>query len=171
MEFEQSKQDPCLFMHREKQILLLLCTDDVLLFSKSNEDLDAVLAELRNKFSLTEEDQGKDAFAHLGIDLKFATEPNGKRKVTMAQDGLLKKIFEKTEWGKLTGCRTPAKEKALGADLEGAPHSEPWECASVIGSLMFLVNTRCDIQFAVHQCARFTHNPKESHTNAIKKIM
>ena len=31
-------------------------------------------------------------------------------------------------------------------------------------------NTRPDIQFAVHQCARFTHNPKASHSVALKRI-
>ena len=31
-------------------------------------------------------------------------------------------------------------------------------------------NTRPDIQFAIHRCARFTHNPKESHGEAIKRI-
>ena len=37
--------------------------------------------------------------------------------------------------------------------------------------LMFLVNTRPDIQFAVHQCARFTHNLKKSHGHAVKRII
>ena len=31
-------------------------------------------------------------------------------------------------------------------------------------------NTRPDIQFAVHQCVRFTHNPRESHGEAVKRI-
>ena len=31
-------------------------------------------------------------------------------------------------------------------------------------------NTRCDIQFSVHQCARFSHSPKHSHGQAIKRI-
>ena len=31
-------------------------------------------------------------------------------------------------------------------------------------------NTHPDIQFAVHQCARFTHNPKRVHEVAIKHI-
>jgi hypothetical protein len=31
-------------------------------------------------------------------------------------------------------------------------------------------STRPDIQFAVHQCARFTHNPRRSHEIAIKRI-
>ena len=36
---------------------------------------------------------------------------------------------------------------------------------------MFLINTRSDIQFAVHQYARFTHNPKKNHGNAMKRIV
>ena len=32
-------------------------------------------------------------------------------------------------------------------------------------------NTRPDIQFAVHQAARFTHNPKQSHAQAVKRII
>jgi len=35
---------------------------------------------------------------------------------------------------------------------------------------MYLVNTRSDIQFAVHQCARFTHCPKVSHAEAVRRI-
>ena len=30
--------------------------------------------------------------------------------------------------------------------------------------------TRPDISFAVHQCARFTHNTKVSHETAVKRI-
>ena len=43
--------------------------------------------------------------------------------------------------------------------------------ASIIGIMFYLVsNTRPDISFAVHQCARFTHNTKASHETAVKRI-
>ena len=32
-------------------------------------------------------------------------------------------------------------------------------------------NSRPDIAFAVHQCARFTHSPKKSHGQAVKRII
>ena len=32
-------------------------------------------------------------------------------------------------------------------------------------------NSRPDIQYAVHQCARFTHNPKKSHGEAVRRIV
>ena len=37
--------------------------------------------------------------------------------------------------------------------------------------LLYLVaNSRPEIAYAVHQCARFTHNPKASHGAAVKRI-
>jgi hypothetical protein len=37
--------------------------------------------------------------------------------------------------------------------------------------LMYLSsNSRPDIQFAVHQCARFTHSPRKIHEEAVKHI-
>jgi len=42
----------------------------------------------------------------------------------------------------------------------------------MIGCLNYLANnTRPDIQFAVYQCARYTHNPKKSHSVALKHIV
>ena len=89
----------------------------------------------------------------------------------MMQDGLMKKIFKTTKWEDLKGGTTPARERPTGADLEGKPFTEEWEHASVVGMSMFLVNTRPDIQFAVHQCTRFTHSPKNSHTHAAKRVI
>ena len=42
----------------------------------------------------------------------------------------------------------------------------------MIGCLNYLANnTRPDIQFAVHQCARYTHAPKRTHTLVVKRII
>ena len=38
--------------------------------------------------------------------------------------------------------------------------------------LMYLAaNTRPDIAFAVHQAARFSHAPRQSHAIAVKRIL
>jgi hypothetical protein len=57
----------------------------------------------------------------------------------------MKKIFKTTKWETLSGDKTPAREKPIGADLDGKAFQEEWEYASVVGMLMFLVNTRSDI--------------------------
>jgi hypothetical protein len=49
---------------------------------------------------------------------------------------------------------------------------EKWKYRSLIGKLNFLEkSTRPDIAYSVHQCARFTANPKLSHAEAVKNIV
>ena len=68
--------------------------------------------------------------------------------------------------------KTPAATTPLGLDVDGDPFSENWEYPVVIGMLLYLAqNSRPDIAFAVHQCARFTHSPKHSHAVAVKRIL
>ena len=126
-------------------ILLLLCVDDCLLFCEDNEELTRTIKAMQEKFALSEQDIGQDVFGYLGIELTM----EGTR-VTMHQNGWMNKIFENTRWTELTGCATLAKQKPLGADLDGEPFKADWDHSSGIGELMFLVNTRPDAQFAVH---------------------
>ena len=59
----------------------------------------------------------------------------------------------------------------LGTDANGKPRQEAWNYASAVGMLMYLCsNAHPEIQYAVHQCARFTHCPKASHEEAVKRI-
>jgi hypothetical protein len=52
------------------------------------------------------------------------------------------------------------------------PHSKEWEYSLMIGMLMYLsCNSQPDIAFAVHQCARFTHDPRCGHSQAVKQII
>jgi hypothetical protein len=70
---------------------------------------------------------------------------------------------------------TKTKEKAapsstiLRRDLNGKPFDEEWDYRSVLGKVNFLEkSSRPAIAYAVHQCARFSKNPKQSHANALK---
>ena len=71
------------------------------------------------------------------------------------------------------GKDTPAPSTAsINRDLDGEGHDESWEYRSVIGKLNFLEkSTRPDIAFAVHQCARYSSNPKQSHSAAVRYIV
>jgi len=65
----------------------------------------------------------------------------------------------------------PAALHPLGSDVNGAHAIESWSYASVIRMLMYLAsNSHSNIQYAVHQCARFTHNPRASHEQGILRI-
>ena len=60
----------------------------------------------------------------------------------------------------------------LQRDLTGEDFAEHWSYRSIIGKLNFLEkSTRPDIAYAVHQCARFSANPKASHAAAVRNIV
>ena len=60
---------------------------------------------------------------------------------------------------------------ALPQDLDGTPASGTINYASVVGMLLYLCgHSRPDIAFAVHQCARYTFEPKRSHEVALLRI-
>ena len=72
------------------------------------------------------------------------------------------------------GLSTTTKVEApFGTDANGSDAKRDWtnSYAYFIGMMLYLAsNTRPDISFAVHQCARFTHNTKVSHETAVKRI-
>ena len=58
-------------------------------------------------------------------------------------------------------------------DKDGAERefADKWIYRSIIGKMNYLaMNTRPDISFAVHQCAKYCQNPKLLHERAVKYI-
>ena len=106
--------------------------------------------------------------AFLGIQIEKKTNST----FCLTQTGLINKVLEASGMSECNACLTPAVVTNMGSDKDGEPYSEDWEYASIVGMLMYLSNnSRPDIAFAVHQCARFTHGPKQSHANAVKRIL
>ena len=162
--FQQSENDPGIYFGRG--MVLILYVDDLLLCGPDPEEIKKVLKELKdNGHEHTEEEKENDAFSFLGIELKV----NGE-EVKFTQLGLITKVLETTGMIDCNSKRTPAGINPLGTDADGEEVKESWNYASVIGMMMYLAsNAYPEIQFAVHQCARFTHCPKQSHAQAVKK--
>ena len=162
--FKQLKHiDPCLFVH--KKAICLTYVDDCLWFGKDGAALDALIDEMKTKMDLKVE--SRDVSAFLGI--QFTRDGD---TIELKQIGLIDKILAATGMENCTGKSTPAEEKTLGKDKNGKPFAENWNYPSVVGMLLYLSgNSRPDISFAVNQAARFTHDPRECHAVAIKRIV
>ena len=64
------------------------------------------------------------------------------------------------------------KEEEKWKDVDGIPRKDEFHYQSLVGQLNFLTqSTRPEIQFAAHQCARFSEDPKHSHEVAAKRIV
>jgi hypothetical protein len=118
-------------------------------------------------YNLTLEPKG-DIFGFLGIN--FLSQNGSVIKLT--QKGLIKKIINYTGMSKASSQPTPATPEPLGSHKDGSPFNKEWSYAAAVGMLLYVLsNTRPDIQFAVHQVARFSHGPKTSHGAALKRIV
>ena len=161
----QSSVDPCLFA--KPGVMAVMWVDDLILAFEKPEEKTRFLKSMQEYgFTLTMDDSLE---AFLGI--KFETLPDGAFNLT--QPALIDKIIETTGMQDCNSSPTPAApNQPLGKDPEGEPMQESWSYPSVIGSLLYLsTNTRPDICFAVSQVARFTHDPKQSHATAVKRII
>ena len=155
--------DPCLFVHRKA--ICLTYVDDCLWFGKDKQALDKLIDEMKGRMDLKVE--SNDVSAFLGIQFTRHGDT-----IELKQVGLIDKILDATGMKDCNPANTPAEAKPLGKDKNGAPFKEEWGYASVVGMLLYLSgNSRPDIAFAVNQAARFTHDPKQSHAGAVKRIV
>ena len=168
--FRRSDHDPCLFL--KKDMICIIYVDDTIFAGKNPEDLEAIIKSLgvsdhEQRHSFTLRDEGE-----VGDFLGIRIEKVGERTFKLTQLGLIEKVLQAAGMVDCRGVPTPATTTPVGTDIHGDKFSETWDYSSVIGMLMYLAgNTRPDIAYAVHQAARFTHNPKDSHAVAVKRIL
>lgn len=163
--FKQSATDECVF-YRGSTVFMVY-TDDGIFCGPDQSEISQCMTELGARFEITDEG---DLDEYLGV--KVTRMPDGT--ITLSQPHLIDSIIADLGFKDNTkGKDTPAPSTAsIDRDLNGKEHSESWEYRSVIGKLNFLEkSTRPDIAFAVHQCARYSSNPKESHSAAVRYIV
>jgi histone deacetylase 1/2 len=150
----------------------MIYTDDGIFCGPTQAAIDeafALLTQVKGEypaFKLTDEGDLSD---YLGV--KVDQLPNGTIK--LSQPHLIQQVLDDLGFNERTGTKpTPAASTVrLHRDLHGAPFAESWHYRSVIGKLNFIEkSTRLDLAYSVHQCARFSADPKESHAKAVKRI-
>ena len=173
--FVQSQVDMCVYYRGP--VALMIYTDDGIFIGPTQGHIDECYDLLSKEFTdengvthrafrMTVEGELAD---YLGV--KIQQLPNGTIK--LYQPHLIKQILEDMGFNERTTVKsTPASTAAkISRDLHGPAFDEAWSYRSVIGKLNFLEkSTRPDISYAVHQCARFSNDPRASHATAVKRI-
>ena len=108
---------------------------------------------------------------YLAIGIEDVRTYKGKLGYQITREGLNKNILSTTG---MTECNRKATPKSGEAPLVTNPDGDParyqtkWSYASIIVRMMYLAsNYRPEIQFAIHQCDRFTHNYRSLNEDAI----
>ena len=106
----------------------------------------------------------------LGIDINTLDDCGFQ----FCQTGLIHKVLETTGMENCNGLSTVTRDDApLGTYTNGSEANRDWtnSYASFIRMMLYLASkTRPYISFSIHQCDWFTHNTKESHKIAVKRI-
>jgi hypothetical protein len=161
--FKQSAVDPCLFLRND--CLLIVYTDNCINFSRRYQIIDALIRNLSQTFLL--EDQGS---VHDYLGIRIVKDPANK-SISMTQPGLIESVLADLNLLHNSKSKDTPSVGILYPDRDGIPRQDSWIYRSVIGKLNYIAqNTRPDISFAVHQCARYSNNPTALHELAVKRI-
>lgn len=154
--------DPCLFLRPNCAIVLYV--DDAIIVGKDKQSVDSIISQLeQDNLDLTREG---DIAAYLGVKVDRTQSGDWH----LYQPGLTNRIIQALGLTESRTKQTPAVEP-LGKCALDPSSSGTFNYRSVIGMMMYLGNnTRPDCSFAIHQCARFSIDPRVPHEQAVKRI-
>jgi hypothetical protein len=163
--FKQSNKDPCLFIG--KSVIAVVYVDNVLFYSKSDDDINNIISTLRAEHNILIRREG-DAEGFLGVSVV-----KDKSRLILTQAGLTERIVKALGLCSSfsTAIKTPAETSPLPKDIDGDAATGNFNYAAVVGMLLYLSgHSRPDIAFAVHQCARYTFRPTKRHEQVLIRI-
>ncbi|GJW83362.1 putative ribonuclease H-like domain-containing protein [Tanacetum coccineum] len=156
--------DKTLFIKKDKHdiILVQVYVDDIIFGSTKKSWCDEFEALMKSKFQMSS--MGELTF-FLGLQVKQKADG-----IFISQDKYVAEILKKFDFANVKTASTPIEtQKPLVKDEETS-NMDLHLCRSMIGSLMYLTNSRPDIMFAVCACSRFQVTPKSSHLSVVKRI-
>ncbi|KAI3735961.1 hypothetical protein L6452_15489 [Arctium lappa] len=163
--FKKGTVDTTLFLKRQGEDLILIqIYVDNIIFGSTNQKFCKNFSKImETKFEMLM--MGELNF-FLGLQVKQL--PEG---IFINQAKYIKYMLRKFNMSDSSIMKTPmATGTLLDADFSGKPVDQK-VYRSMIGSLLYLTASRPDIMFAICFCARYQSNPKESHFNAVKRIL
>ena len=161
--FKQSLADPCVFYRGS--CIYVIYTDDSILAGPDSDELDAVTQEMQDAgLEITVDG---DICDFLGVQITNL--PDGT--VSLTQPRLIDQILKdmRLDHKGVTPKQTPAPiSQILTKHTKSESFDGHFKYRSIIGKMGYLEkSTRPDIAQALHQCARYSADPKVEHGKAL----
>ena len=167
--FVRSNSDHSLFINTERQVILLLYVDDLVLAAPTYDQINWIRYKLHIEFEMT--DLGK-LKSFLGLEIHRNRE---KRTLHLSQRQYTQKILQAHGMENCNPARTPADphvrlEKSHTSFVANPTSKQQYQ--SAVGSLMYcMLGTRPDIAYAVSKVTQYCSNPNQAYWNAVKRIV
>ncbi|GJY54230.1 retrovirus-related pol polyprotein from transposon TNT 1-94 [Tanacetum coccineum] len=163
-QFTKGAVDPTLFTwHAGNNILLVQIFVDGIIFASSNTAMCNEFAnQMTNKFKISM--MGQMSFF---LGLQISQSPRG---IFINQSKYASEIVKKYGLHSTNSVDTPMIEnKKLDEDLQGK-QVDATLYHGMIGSLMYLISSRPDLNHVVCLCARYQAKPIKKHLQAVKQV-
>ena len=141
--------------------ILIVYVDDIILTRDDTREVERLKKVLATKFEV--KDLGQMRYC-LGMEIA-----RSRKGISISQRKYVLNLL--TETGML-GCKpsdTPIKARNR-MESDGKPVDRE-KYQRLVGRLIYLSHTRPDIAFAVSVVSQYMHSPKESHLEAVYKIL
>lgn len=143
--------------------MIILYVDDCILIFRTKAEAERLYDNIQQQGFITTDEGTMKQYLGMQIDRNTDSQPFLIDCIIAAVPSMLS----------ARSSKTPATiGTTLTKDENGEPRKESWHYRSTIGMLNYLVNcTPPEMAYAVYQCARFCHAPKQSHEQAVKRIV
>ena len=164
--FRASIHDECVFY--KGRAMYVLYTDDSILAGPDPKELDSILKEIESAGLKITSEGGIEDF--LGVTITHKDDGTSHLEQASLIESILKDLNLSAE--NVATKDTPmASSKLLSRHPESPDFDGHFNYRRVIGKLLWLGKcSRPDIEYATHQCARFSADPKFEHGQAVKWI-
>jgi hypothetical protein len=147
----------------EKYVIILLYVDDLLITGDNSQEISRLQSELQKEFEMSDLGTAQN---YLGVEIEY--HPSG---IFLHQRSYIRKLLEKFKLQNCNSAKLPMDPKTQLQKNMGSPSVDPQLYRSLVGSLIYLTNTRSDICYAVSCVSRYMDQPEEIHLAAAKRIL
>lgn len=152
---------PCIFIGTG--IILGLYVDDLIVFSKGNQQGMQLLEQLRQRFSLTVDTEPS---IFLGIEIAYNV---SERTCRLSQRAYMLKVLDLFNMTNANPTRLP------GGHRQELPRAEPGATVDgypeLVGSILYMLNTKPEVAYAAKEAARHMQYQDQRHWRAAKRIL
>ena len=168
MGYTASPYNSALFLHRTNKgtILLLLCVDDMIITSDNLSGIQELKDFLSQQFGM--KDLGYLSY-FLGLEITHLIDSLYITQAKYASDLLSRVGLTNSKTVdtpvELNACLIPSEEGG------GEPLSNPSLYRRLVDSLVYLIVTRPDISYVIHQVSQYLSAPRSTHHAAVLRIL
>jgi hypothetical protein len=163
--FHRSESDDTLYIHQQGSylVILIMFVDDLLITGNNDAHIAQVKKELHAGFKMT--DLG---LLHYYLGVEVFQRPH---HIFISQSKYAAEILQRFGMQDCKPSLTPMEQNLKLSKFEGGELVDNTIYRQLIGSLIYLTNTRPDLSYAVSILSRFMQQPRDNHWNAAKRVL